>query len=211
MADMDSQALSVRPAVPADVGPLAGVLARAFYDDPPFVWMLPDSRTRQLRARRLFATILRAEAMRHGGVEVAIQGGAVVGGTIWLPPGHWHPTTTQQLLSLPGYIRALGRRLGPSSVLQSALSRAHPREPHWYLYVIGVEPDRQGQGVAGSLLRSRLRRCDHEGQPAYLESSKVTNVPLYEHFGFRSTGTPALPEGAPVITTMWRSPIESSD
>ncbi|HET9895392.1 MAG TPA: GNAT family N-acetyltransferase [Streptosporangiaceae bacterium] len=208
---MDSQAVSIRPATRADVGPLADVMARAFYDDPPFVWMLPEPRTRHVRARRLFATILRAEALGHGGVEVAVQDRTIIGGTIWLPPGHAQPSTTRQLLSLPGYIHALGRHLGPASQLLAALARAHPREPHWYLYVIGVEPARQGHGVASSLLRSRLRHCDLEGQPAYLESSKVTNVPLYEHFGFRPAGTPALPAGAPVLTAMWRAPTGSDD
>jgi hypothetical protein len=36
---------------------------------------------------------------------------------------------------------------------------------------------------------SRLKRCDQEGLPAYLESSNLGNVPLYRHFGFRVTGT----------------------
>ena len=211
IAGMDSDAVSVRPATSADVGPLAEVLARAFYDDPPFVWMLPDPGTRHVRARRLFATILRTEALGHGGVEVAVQDSAIVGGTIWLPPGHAQPGTIRLLLSVPGYAHALGRRLGPASQLLTAVGRVHPREHHWYLYVIGVEPALQGQGVASSLLRSRLRRCDLERQPAYLESSKVTNVPLYEHFGFRPTGTPALPAGAPVITAMWRAPTLSDD
>jgi GNAT superfamily N-acetyltransferase len=177
--------------------------------DPPFAWMLPESATRQLRARRLFATIINVEALGFGGVEVAIKGDTVTGGAIWLPPGHWHPTAIRQILSLPGYIRALGCRIESASALATALGRAHPREAHWYLYVIGVEPACQGQGIAASLLRSRLGRCDLEGQPAYLESSKVTNVPLYEHFGFRPAGTPALPDGAPVITAMWRPPAKS--
>jgi GNAT superfamily N-acetyltransferase len=210
MTDMDRQVVTVRLAGPADVEPLAEVMARAFYDDPPFVWMLPEPRTRHVRARRLFAAILRDGGLGHGGVQVAVEDGAVVGGAIWLPPGRWNPPAIRQLLSLPRYVRALGRRFGPASTLSAALAGAHPREPHWYLYAIGVEPARQGQGIAGSLLRSRLGRCDLEGQPAYLESSKPANVPLYEHFGFRPTGTPALPPGAPVITAMWRSPAESA-
>jgi hypothetical protein len=32
----------VRPATPGDVKALADVLARAFYDDPPLMWLLPD-------------------------------------------------------------------------------------------------------------------------------------------------------------------------
>jgi hypothetical protein len=43
-----------------------------------------------------------------------------------------------------------------------------------------------------------------EGLPAYLESSKLEDVPLYQHFGFHVTGPLALPEGAPVVNTMWR-------
>lgn len=50
---------------------MVGVLARAFYDDPPMVWMIPDHQSRDRRLRRMFITILRHEAMRHGGVDVA--------------------------------------------------------------------------------------------------------------------------------------------
>ena len=53
--------------------------------------------------------------------------------------------------------------------------------------------------VGAALLRSRLRRCDKEGLPAYLESSKLENVPLYQHFGFHVTGALGLPEGAQAV------------
>jgi GNAT superfamily N-acetyltransferase len=66
------------------------------------------------------------------------------------------------------------------------------------------DPVRQGHGVGAALLRARLRRCDQERLPAYLESSKLENVPLYQHFGFHVTGTLGLPEGAPAVNTMWR-------
>jgi len=58
--------------------------------------------------------------------------------------------------------------------------------------------------VGAALLRSRLRRCDQEGLPAYIESSNPKNVALCQHFGFRATGTLGLPEDAPVVSTMWR-------
>lgn len=180
-------------------------MGRAFYDDPPFVWMLPDERSRERRAAGVFATILRCHAMRYGGVAVACREDAIVGGAIWLPPGHWAPTVGQQVRSLPGYVRALGRGIGRSGAFVQAMAKHHPREPHWYLYAIGVDPGSQGNGVASALLRPRLARCDINGQPAYLESSKLSNVPLYEHFGFEVTGTPSLPEGAPALTAMWRS------
>jgi GNAT superfamily N-acetyltransferase len=203
---MTTPGLTVRPATSSDVKPLAAVLARAFYDDPPSIWLLPEPRTRQARLRRVFATIMRAEALRHRTVEIAWAGDEIAGGTIWLPPGRWLPSLPAQLLSLPAYALALRRRLGSGVALTQALARVHPREPHWYLDTIGVDPAHQGHGVAGALLRSRLRRCDADGQPAYLESSKPANVPFYEHFGFEVKETPELPAGAPVITVMWRPP-----
>jgi GNAT superfamily N-acetyltransferase len=202
---VDATTLSVRPAAATDIAPLATVLARAFYDDPPFVWVLPDPKTRLSRLERLFVTMLRGE-IPHGLVAVAWRGDRIVAGAIWMAPGGWPPGMREQLVALPSYLRTLGRRLRAGSGLTGALARAHPHEPHWYLSTIGVDPDYQGRGIAGSLLRPRLRACDQSGQPAYLESSKPGNVPLYRHFGFQPTGTPALPAGAPVITTMWRPP-----
>jgi GNAT superfamily N-acetyltransferase len=193
---------TVRPATAADVKPLAAVMARAFYDDPPFIWMLPDPRTRLKRSRRFFAALTRDKALAHGGVDVAFVGTEVVGAAIWRPPGH---RETAQLRTVLGLVRAFGRRTRAAAALANALERAHPREPHWYLFAIGVDPARQGTGVASALLRPRLDQCDHDGLPAYLEATKATSVPLYQHFGFEPTGNPELPDGAPPLTAMWRS------
>lgn len=199
-------AISVRTARTADVTELSRVMGRAFFDDPPFAWMLPDERSRERRAAGLFRAILRSQAMRYGGVDVAHDGSAIVGGAIWLPPGHWAPTTGEQLRSLPGYARALGSWMGRGRDLVATMVKHHPHEEHWYLYAIGVDPGRQGQGIASALLRSRLARCDADALPAYLESTKTSSVPVYEHFGFKVTGTLDPPKGAPPLTAMWRSP-----
>jgi len=184
------------------------MLARAFHDDPAFRWMLPAEGSRHRRLRRYFATELHHESLRHGAVELACAGGRVAGAAVWFPPGTWSGTAAS---ALPGYLRAFGRRFVTASQYQTVAVRAHPRgQPHWYLAAIGVDPPRQGCGVGAALLRSRLRRCDQDGRPAYLESSNLENVPLYQHFGFQVTGTLGLPEGAPVVNTMWR-PGELSD
>lgn len=130
----------------------------------------------------------------------------MVGGAIWYPPQRWPPSAGRQLRGLPGYARALGRRLGAAAALVGKMGKAHPREPHWYLAYFGVEPGIQGQGIGSALMSSRLARSDALGVPAYLESSKVSNVALYEHFGFRRTGTVPVPEGWPVVPQMWREP-----
>jgi GNAT superfamily N-acetyltransferase len=178
------------------------MLARAFHGDPLFGWMLPAEGTRHRRLRRFFVTEIHHESLRHGAVEVACVDGRLAGAAVWLPPGT--PLGTE-VSALPGYLRAFGRRLVIISQYQSLAVRAHPREePHWYLAIIGVDPVRQGYGVGAALLRSRLGQCDEEGLPAYLESSKLKNVRLYQHFGFHVTGSLGLPESAPVVNTMWR-------
>ncbi len=73
--------------------------------------------------------------------------------------------------------RASIRRNPPScSILQSdvfavfeQMGRHHPREPHWFLPLIGVDPMYQGQGRGSALLRHALLQCDRDRVPAYLE------------------------------------------
>ena len=202
----DCQAL-IRSAASADVKMLAVVLARAFYEDPPLVWLLPDPATRLGRITRMFATVIGIESLRYGGVDIACGGEKVLGGAVWLPPGHWQPGFREQILAVPNHARALAGGWGRAARYGHALEDAHPEEPHWYLKAIGIDPAWQGRGVASLLLRPRLSRCDQHGQPAYLEVSKPDGISLYEHFGFRRVGNLDMPEGAPPVTAMWRAPV----
>jgi GNAT superfamily N-acetyltransferase len=196
----------VRPATSADVKKLAAVLARAFYDYPPWIWLLPNPATRLARLTRMFATVIGIESLRYGGVEIACGGEEILGGAIWLPPGHWQPDFREQIKATPNLALAFAAAWGRAARFGRAVEDAHPKEPHWYLLAIGVDSGWQGRGIASLLLRSRLKRCDEDGQPAYLETSKPDGVSLYEHFGFRRIGNVDMPEGAPVLTAMWRAP-----
>lgn len=201
--------LEVRAAERGEAAPIARVLAGAFHDDPVFAWFLPAVGSRRRRLRRFFLTELRHSSLRHGAVEVACVDGRIAGVAVWFPPGTWPPTGSG-VSALPGVLWAFGRRLVVAGQFQSAAISACPRdERQWYLAFIGVDSARRGQGIGAALLRSRLRRCDQQGQPAYLESSNPENVPLYEHFGFQVTGTLPLPQEAPVVHAM-RRPGDSS-
>ena len=101
-----------------------------------------------------------------------------------------------------GFRLALGRKL---TELLNLMKRAHPEEPHWYLATIGSDTGVRGRGFGQALMRSRLRRCDAEYAPAYLESSKPENIPYYQRFGFTVTGEIVLPDG-PTLWPMWRAP-----
>ena len=208
---VDSPTLVVRPATASDVDNLADVLARAFHDDPPLAWLLPDPATRPARLRRMFRTIIGIESLQHGGVEVVSAGQddaqEIAGGAVWLPPGHWRPSASEYLRGGPHYVWALATALSRVARYGRALERARPKEPHWYLKALGVDPAWQGKGVAKLLLRSRLECCDADGEPAFLETTRPGGVALYERYGFQSIGDIAMPDGAPAQVAMWRAPV----
>lgn len=198
---------NVRPAHRTDISALAAVLARAFYDDPIFEWMLPQESSRLRRSTRMFATITRHDQLADGGVEVAVDaGGRVVGATLWSPPGRWQTSGLTQLRMLPGLARAFGTGLPRAGKAIETMKKHHPTEPHWYLATIGTDPDVRGGGYGHALLTSRLDRCDDEGVPAYLESSKPENVPYYQRFGFEVTGEFTVGADGPPAVPMWRTP-----
>ena len=81
-----------------------------------------------------------------------------------------------------------------------------PQEAHWYLAVIGADPAAQGRGHGAALLRSGLAKADAAGLPVLLESSKPSNLPFYEHFGFTVREEMRLPGGGPTLWSMRREP-----
>ena len=74
----------------------------------------------------------------------------------------------------------------------------HPREPHWYLPLIGVEPVHQRKGQGSTLLQHALRQCDLDHAPAYLESTNPANIPLYERHGFEVLATIQVGSSPPI-------------
>jgi GNAT superfamily N-acetyltransferase len=197
--------VAARPADRADLRELTTVLARAFAHDPVMMWMLPDEAARTRGLPRLFATMTRHHFLPGGGVEVA-HDARIGGAALWDPPGRWQQSGWQQLLMLPSFLVGFGRRVKAAQQVAELMKAHHPEEPHWYLAVLGSDPDVRGAGYGHALMRSRLDRCDAEYAPAYLESSNPDNIPYYQRFGFDVTGEIRLPDGGPSLWPMWRQP-----
>jgi GNAT superfamily N-acetyltransferase len=198
--------VDVRPAQRGDVRQLAGVLGRAFYDDPVTMWMVPDNESRAKGLPRGFATLARRHFLARGGSEVASSNGQVGGATLWDPPGQRKISQLEQLLTMPGMMWAFRGRVSAMQQVMELMEENHPEEPHWYLMIIGTDPTVRGAGLGQALMQSRLDRCDAEHAPAYLEASKSDLVPYYSRFGFEVTGEIKLPDGGPSMWPMWRTP-----
>ncbi len=177
-----------------DRAAVAQVLATAFDDDPLARWLVPHPRS----LRRLFAAQARWIHGVPGCTDLAWADGEPVGAAIWDPPGHRVPGW-RQLASVPFYVAAMGRGLGRGVSLENAMHRARPSGTFWYLAGIGAV--HRGEGIGSALLRHRLEQVS---APAYLESSKKENIPLYERFGFELRDTLEIPDG-PELWPMLRS------
>jgi ribosomal protein S18 acetylase RimI-like enzyme len=81
----------------------------------------------------------------------------------------------------------------------------HPKEPHWYLPMIGVDPIQQGQGLGSALMEHALIRCDRENKLAHLETANPRNVPLYERHGFGLLASIQIGD-SPTVFPMLRRP-----
>ena len=106
---------------------------------------------------------------------------------------------------MPAMLRAYGWATGRVIRCLTTMEMHHPREPHWYLATVGTDPEHQGQGLAGRLIRERLAQCDVAFQPAYLEAASESLVPFYSGLGFRLLKAVKVQDG-PVFFAMWRDP-----
>jgi ribosomal protein S18 acetylase RimI-like enzyme len=60
------------------------------------------------------------------------------------------------------------------------------------VWALGVEPDRQRQGVGGALLEAACARCAASGGLCALETEVPENVRFYEGHGFRVIRTETI-------------------
>jgi GNAT superfamily N-acetyltransferase len=195
----------VRLAVQSDVPAMTTSAVEAFMDDPVSVWIEPDEARRSPMLHEWYDLTFRV-GLRAGHTYTAFGNQAVA---VWSPPSvpqMFHlDSDTEEIAEM--FRRLLGSRA--RSVFEGLMlfESSHPRErPHFYLSLLGTAPRSQGMGLGGALLESELVRCDTEGWPAYLETSRERNVRFYERRRFEVTGSAELPDGPPVWF-MWREPL----
>ncbi|MDQ4035434.1 MAG: GNAT family N-acetyltransferase [Chloroflexota bacterium] len=198
---------AVRRATADEVPALAATLARAFADDPFYAFLAGDAPERNQRMRDGWSGILRFGSARLAETYTTDDHAGVA---VWIPPGHRGPTFLDSLRMMPAVARLAGwPRLRAVTKAISALEdrhRHHASEPHFYLSALGVEPQRQGEGIGTALLKPVLDRCDLDRTPAYLETATGRNVLLYERLGFDVVEELTLPNTDVHGWLMLRSP-----
>jgi ribosomal protein S18 acetylase RimI-like enzyme len=192
----------------AAVPEAARMQGRAFFDDPAFVFTFPEDATRRERLAWLMGIGI-GYGSRFG--EVATTAGPMMGHAVWLPPG--------ETAMSPDRMSAVGFEEAPTRMGEDALARFggfmelmsshHDRlvpMAHWYLMILGVDPDHQGQGVGSSLIAPTLARADTGGLRCYLETAKERNLAFYRRHGFEVRHEENIPGGGPPVWMMVREP-----
>lgn len=59
----------------------------------------------------------------------------------------------------------------------------------WYLSIVGILPEYQGQGLGESLVRPVLVRADRAGVATYLETFTSRNMSFYRRLGYNEAGS----------------------
>lgn len=164
----------------------AQVLARAFQDDPIYLYIIPDSDERKRLLPRIFLFRIRY-GIQYG--EVHVTSVNLEGVAVWIPSEDVDITLWRglQVGGFSLYREVGGRVFSKLNEVQKyslSIHRHHASFRHWHLSPIGVDPCYQGKGHARSLMSAMLTRLDQEGLPCFLETQSERNVSIYKRYGF---------------------------
>ena len=170
----------------------------AFSADPVARWIYPNPQ-QYLSHFPAFVRGFGGRAFEHGTAYATAE---IEGAALWLPPGvHSDDQALTSLIQQTVDEPTQGELLA----VFEQMDGYHPKEDHWYLPLIGVDPARQGGGFGAALMGHALVPCDRDATVAYLESSNRANISLYERHGFELLGEIQLGSSPPLFP-MLRQP-----
>ena len=59
----------------------------------------------------------------------------------------------------------------------------------WYLSIVGIKPEHQGQGLGPGLITEVLQQSDRLQLQTYLETFSARNMPFYQRLGYHSVSS----------------------
>lgn len=189
---------TIKSALTADEAAVIDVVTLAFSTDPVARWIYPNP-YQYLTHMPPFVKAFAGKAFAHGSAYY-VDGYA--GAALWLPP-NVHPDGEEVVSWIQRTVSVWVQ--DELLAVFEQMGNSHPKEPHWYLPLIGVEAIHQGYGYGSALMEHALVPCDRDQTLAYLESSNPRNISLYQRHGFEILG--AIQVGtSPPLFPMVRKP-----
>jgi ribosomal protein S18 acetylase RimI-like enzyme len=165
------------------------VLTEALLADPFYAAITIDLEADEVARRRVLTEYFRY-SLREGHQigAVVMPDGDPYGAAIWVLP---QPFDAAQQAAEAKHA-AFAALLGPRGLanyhailafMEPAAQAVIPA-PSWYLSILGVAPQRQGQGLGRALLEPTLRAADRTGAGCFLETFNPASLRFYRRLGF---------------------------
>jgi GNAT superfamily N-acetyltransferase len=170
-----------------DVQKASSIMSRAFFEDPDLKMIIPDDDRRREYLKVMFQPFVRFGII-YG--EVYVPTPNIEGVAVWNHSSSKSITTWRSIRSgffgmvskLNSEERKIFTRYGKE---MDARTKYLLKGEHWFLFILGVDPDHQRKGLGTMMLKPMLKRADSENLPVMLDTNKEANISYYERFGFK--------------------------
>jgi GNAT superfamily N-acetyltransferase len=199
---------TIVPLTLSQLNPAAALMAHAFFDDPFFTFVIPDTLRRGDILNWLFEKLI-LYGILYGKVYTtpAIEGIALLLGPKYPTLALWGTLRTG-LFRLP--LKLSWHEFARSTRLAIHADQLHKKTVtgrHWYLNELGVDPNMQGQGVGRLLLQTVLEQADRTGLVCYLDTFNEKNLNFYQRNGFTIVNHGRANPASPQIWAMLHEPV----
>ncbi len=162
----------------------AGVLSRAFYSDPYYVFVMPNGNKRMAQLHWWMKILLRYTLI-YGNIYFTDDHKSVA---MWMGPDKPMIDDIKILsLGLIMYPFKIGvRNFIKLLDISGQWDKEHKKlnKRHYYLMVIGVEPEYQQKGIGSRLMQVGLKKADNEKLECFLETVTYEDVRFYLKHNF---------------------------
>lgn len=178
---------------------IGDIISDSFSDDPVNLWVFSAPKGMKPYFTSAAKKLYLAKGFGHVMEDQS-------GGSLWLPPNvQDHIPLIESIDIALSMVKHSGfKSIAKGLALDSALAKAKPQQPYYYLFAIGARPNQKGKGIGRKLMEAGLKNADEEKMPAYLESSKELNVSFYKRFGFEVIEKLTPAKNCPPLWLMWR-------
>jgi len=188
----------VRRAEQDEIDAVARLMSRAFNEDTIQQWCMSCDDTFGVIELELHEVTRQLTLQRTLWVTDDLSG--VIA---WMPPGTDYDNALLDSIVNPALAERGGQPERQVGFWEWADGH-RPAEPHWYVDVVAVDPDRRGCGLGSHLLDDGLARLDVLGAPAHLITDKPRSSLWYGRHGFETQSLEDAPDGGPPVWFMWR-------
>jgi len=187
-----------------DIKRACNVLTQAFFKDPLFMFLFPDTKKRKKIYYMFYVSL---NYVNNYGFILATS--EKMEGLMALIPPKTKKKNICALLKSKGYIIPFIMNWRKTMEIQKYIDEIHKKAidvPHWYLTSIAVDPKHKNKGFASKLLRPILEFLDSKEEICYLETENERNISFYEHFGFEIVISEKIPNSNVSVWGMIRKP-----